>query len=62
MVVAILNKCRTGEQIHCKSIVEQVGEENWKIFDKELEELLKSTREEASGLLKIASPEADINE
>ena len=41
---------------------EQLGTGNWETFEKKLDEVLHSTKEEASSLLQIASPGANIHE
>ena len=50
------------EQIHCKSIVEQLGEERWAAFEAELDRVLEGTREEAAALLAVAAPGAVLAE
>ena len=50
------------EQIHCKSNVEQLGEERRAAFDAELDRVLEGTREEAAALLAVAAPGAVLAE
>mmetsp|Transcript_10473 Transcript_10473/g.32361 ORF Transcript_10473/g.32361 Transcript_10473/m.32361 type:complete len:293 (+) Transcript_10473:90-968(+) len=47
--------------LHCKSIVEQVGEARWREFEEGLNALLSRVREEAEGLLRqAAGPTASL--
>ena len=45
---------RGGECLHCKSIVEHLGEARWAKFEATLERLLRDARDEASALLRRA--------
>jgi len=49
-----------GEQIHCKSIVDFLGEDMWQSFQDKLDRILLAEREEAERLLEVASPSASI--
>ena len=53
-----------GEQLlHCKSIVEQVGEERWREFEGIVDALLAEVRDEAESLLrKACGPKSRLSE
>jgi len=53
---------RAGEQIHAKSMAEQLGPERWAAFESGLDVILEAEREERERLLEIASPGAKLSE
>ena len=50
-----VHSCRGTELLHCKSIVDQVGEARWKEFEEGLQQILSECSAEAEGLLQQAA-------
>ena len=50
------------EQIHCKSIVEHLGEERWAAFEAGITKILADEREATVRLLRLAAPAANLDE
>jgi phosphomannomutase len=53
---------RQGTQIHLKSIVDQVGQDRWPVFERELDALLAEHAEEIQKLLELAAPGTKLSE
>lgn len=47
-----------SKQIHCKSIVDQLGERRWAEFEQGIESILTAERDATAKLLALASPGA----